>query len=320
MRMRVGATVGILALVAVMAAGCGAADVPGPSRSSQAPTSLTIKGDGHEVNLYRMATDGEALYLTDELVPVLYRLDLETGSVTETRLNELGAWTPTGEPSDIGVAVGGGAVWVSDPCKGCPAGDIYRIERGKVLRWASLPEPFWMTWSQGRLWVSSFARDEVVALDPETGKVAHRVAVSGPSGIVEGFERVWMVGSHGNNVVVEDPGAGTQRSLSLGEPMAKNPEHVVVAAGSIWVNNPAGSLFRIDPSTLDSTVYAVPEPFEIEGADDAVWIGSGQGLYRLDADGTKQHWALPEISGLAVTEDAVYAAEVGGHTVHRVGR
>jgi len=204
--------------------------------------------------------------------------------------------------------------------QGLPAGDVYKVTKGTAERWKSLPEPFWMTWSQDRLWVSSFARNEVVALDPETGTVMHRVHVSGPSGIIEGFDRIWMVGSHGNNVVVDDPITSSNQSVSLGEPMAHNPEHVVVAAGSIWVNNPTGTLFRIDPTTLDSEAYDVPEPVEIEGGNDAVWIGSRQGLYRMNADGEQEHWDVPEISGPAVTEQAVFAVEMGSDTVHRVER
>jgi len=101
----------LVAVIAVMSVGCGddaargshsrRATEPPSHRATEPPShrateAITIPGDGHEVNLYRAATDGEALWLTDEMVPVLYRYDLETGSVTETRLNDFDAWTPTG--------------------------------------------------------------------------------------------------------------------------------------------------------------------------------------------------------------------------------
>jgi hypothetical protein len=253
---------GLVAAACVLTiAGCGggtdvgASSIEKPTSASSSKAALrtqpvTITGNGHEVSLYRAATDGEALWLTDELVPVLYRYDLETGAVTEQRLNDFPTWTPTGEASDIGIATGGDVVWVADPCKQCPAGDVYKIAGASVERWASLPEPFWMTWSDGRLWVSSFARNEVVALHPDTGKVTDRVPVDGPSGTVKAFGRMWMVGSHSNSVLAHDPVSGASQTVSLGEPMTLSPEHVVAAAGSIWVNNPAGTLFRIDPVTL----------------------------------------------------------------------
>lgn len=312
--------VAVGAAVAFVGTGCGNGAPEG--RADPSSQAIAISGEGHEVHLYRVATDGEALWLTDERVPVLYRYDLETGTVEETELNTQGTWSPSGEPSDISVAVGDGVVWVADPCKQCPVGDVYKVRDGVAERWVtSLPEPFWLAWVREGLWVSSFANNEVVALEPGSGTIVRRVSVDGPSGVVEAFDRVWMVGSHGNNVVVRDPASDSEGpAVSLGSPMRLNPEHVTATSDAIWVNNPAGTVFRINPDTYEVVPFAVPDPTEIEGGGEVVWVGSRRGLYRLAGDGQLEHWDMPEISGLAVTDTAVFAVEMGSDTIHRVER
>ena len=83
----------IAAVTALVAVGCSEAST-GETDDSGPTEAITIAGDGHEVNLYRAATDGEALWLTDEMIPVLYRYDLETGAGhrdAAQRLRELDA-------------------------------------------------------------------------------------------------------------------------------------------------------------------------------------------------------------------------------------
>ena len=109
---------------------------------------------------------------------------------------------PFGNARDI--AVGGGAVWVTDD----PQGLLWRIDVGRSPTARSIDVgvgAFYVAYGAGAVWVGNFVTGTVSRVDPRTNRVTARVPVGAVQSLAVGERR--RLGQHRGR----DPRAGRCR-------------------------------------------------------------------------------------------------------------
>jgi YVTN family beta-propeller protein len=156
---------------------------------------------------------------------LLTRIDPRTDSVATN------VTVPAGDLSAI--AVGGGAVWATDPAEGT----LWRVDPGPPLRERTIDVGAGadaVTFGDGLAWVANRLAGTVLAVDPATNRVVRRVNVGNtPRGIAVGDGRVWVsvaAGPTGRGA----PGAAPPESLpgaTCGRMFAgvAHPDRVIVS-------------------------------------------------------------------------------------------
>ena len=98
----------------------------------------------------------------------------------------------------------------------------------------------------GAVWVANFNDDDVVRVDPLSGKATAKIPVgNGPFSVAVGEGAVWVANQFDDAVVRIDP--GTNR-VGKSIPVGDRPVAVAVGEGAVWVfNSIAGTVARIDP-------------------------------------------------------------------------
>lgn len=130
---------------------------------------------------------------------------------------------------------------------------------------------FQLSVTTDRVYVTCSLTDEVLALDASTGKVLATAEVSHPVNVSAVGHDVWVSTSAGLQRLTADlEPMTTYDSLSAG------PEGDLLATpDAVWVRQPEGFLFRLDPETGSTTQYAidpVPSGGSVLVTDDAVWV------------------------------------------------
>jgi hypothetical protein len=87
--------------------------------------------------------------------------------------------------------------------------------------------------------------DLVARIDPRTKKLTWKHYEPHPVGLALAFDAVWIAVLGSGNVDQVDPGTGR---LTARLPVGGTPVRMVVAFGSVWVNDDGGRVLRIDPS------------------------------------------------------------------------
>ena len=153
-------------------------------------------------------------------------------------LSELNALTglvvktiPLGGATDV--AVGLGAVWVSDAANG----RVLRInpQTGQVTDVINVGTgPSAMALGDGSLWVANSLDGTVSRIDPRTDHVTATILVgNGPSAIAFATGGVWVADEFGRSVVRIDPATdAVARTVSVGN----YPRGLAAAGGLIWVS------------------------------------------------------------------------------------
>ncbi len=105
--------------------------------------------------------------------------------------NRLGTRIPLtlGNPRDI--AVGGGAVWVTDD----PQGVLWRIDVGRSRTALTIPVgvgAFYVAYDAGAVWVGNFVSGTVSRVDPRTNRVTARVPVGAVQSLAAGDGVAWV--------------------------------------------------------------------------------------------------------------------------------
>jgi branched-chain amino acid transport system substrate-binding protein len=97
-------------------------------------------------------------------------------------------------PFVAGIAVGGGAVWVTDP----EAGNVWRIDTGRRAMRTAIPLEPWVagvSFGEGAVWVTNEIADTIHRIDPRT-KVARRVVgAPSPRAVAADEGAVWVTTS-----------------------------------------------------------------------------------------------------------------------------
>ncbi|HKB27454.1 MAG TPA: hypothetical protein VKC59_00340, partial [Candidatus Limnocylindrales bacterium] len=192
-----------------------------------------------------------------------------------------------------------------------------------VARIESIPSPCELADGLGFVWVTSYSRDEVDAIDPASNAVIRTFAVpQGPCGVAVGFRSLWVSGGS-RTVSRVDPVSGKQQAAI---PIPGEIYDVQVGPDAVWASDRSnGSLVRIDPATNTAIgtyrVGASADGFRID--DGAIWVASDRdsALIRLNpadgsvvatiAVGTKPNW-------VAIADEAVWVENTGDGPVSRI--
>jgi DNA-binding SARP family transcriptional activator/streptogramin lyase len=166
--------------------------------------------------------------------------------------------------------------------------------------------------------------NEVAVVSPDTNKIVARVPVgSSPTLIREGDGSVWVADRQDQTVTQIDPESGRVVS-TMG--IGFRPDDLAARNGAVWaVNREEGVLGKLAYGDIS-------DRFERRGFagfggiavdDEAVWLGSGKTLIRVDpATGrvVKRADVPVDLDGVAVGADAVWAVSGPAGTVLRIDR
>lgn len=229
------------------------------------------------------------------------RIDGEGGDVTaSTRVGDI----------PLRVVADAGTTWVSI----FGEGSVVRLEGGRATRWTEVArEPEGLALWRGALWVVDQAADRVVAVDPGSGDVRRRVGVgaaprltaagaralwvtsygdgtltrvtargartsarlcTGPQGVVQSGELVWVACTSSEELVAVDPATlAVRRRL----PAPGGPHAVVdTAAGVVAVTAEGPGLISVGRAGGPVSTCSLGElPAPLDGNVDAVAVPSG---------------------------------------------
>jgi DNA-binding beta-propeller fold protein YncE len=149
----------------------------------------------------------------------------------------------------MGVATGGGAVWVTsmaggvltkaDPKTGEAIGKPIKLNEA----------PYSVLYAYDKVWVTTFQRDRLYQVNPETKKVIRFTKLEDrPFGMAAGFDSLWITSIRDETLSRVDPKTGRR----IGEPirLSGTPFKVTTGFGYVWVTNVRdGKVDRIDPKT-----------------------------------------------------------------------
>jgi YVTN family beta-propeller protein len=167
-----------------------------------------------------VAAQGNSVWVAP-LNGLLTRLDAVTGRVQGQPVD------PNASPS--GVAVGEGAVWLTDT----DAGNVIRVDStGLVTPIAVGNGPAAIAAGDGGVWVVDSLNETVVRIDPDTRSVTHIIRVGrAPTGVAVGGGSVWVANSGDGTVTRINPITAKAVTITVGG----SPQALTVASGRVWV-------------------------------------------------------------------------------------
>jgi DNA-binding SARP family transcriptional activator/streptogramin lyase len=184
----------------------------------------------------------------------------------------------------VGMAVGGGSLWVVDRLvNGVTRIDLARPRKHGFVHVGA--DPLVTVFGYGALWVANSDDGTVSVVRPGIPKAQTIPVLSKPFGIASGYGSIW-VGSYGWSEVVRiDPELRRViKEIHVAPPgfegTGSGLYSVAAGAGSIWaVNAETNDIARIDPQTnkvvAHITLPVSPRAISIDG--DQVWVSVGTG-------------------------------------------
>ena len=225
-----------------------------------------------------------------------------------------------GAPS--GIAVGGGAVWMTD----FSANRVSRID----LRTHTVRQTLTVgsgssgiVFGDGAIWVTNSLDATVSRVDPASNTVVERVPVgSGASGVAFGLGTVWVANTGDHTISRIDPRSDKVTAML---PAGGGAAAIAVAHGAVWTANPVeGTVSRIDPNTRTITsVHVGNGPQAIAAGAGAVWVANSRDgtVSRIDPR-TNAITATTSVGngpvGLGIAGDAVWVATEFDGTLTRL--
>jgi len=181
-----------------------------------------------------------------------------------------------------------GAVW-SASCE--PAGIIRIDGKTRAVRRAPIDQPIVDSEAsvgagEGAIWLVAGRSGALLAIDPQTLKVAHRYSIpTGGAGVRAGLGGVWVTRPETNDLLHVNPSSGAVvATIKVGP----EPRFLTVGEGAVWVMNQIdGTVSRVDPS-IDTVSATIDVGAPIHGGDIAigggsVWVRGGPELLaRID--------------------------------------
>ena len=167
-----------------------------------------------------IATQGNSVWVAPS-TGELTRLDGTTGKRV---------WQLDPNAGPAGIAIGEGAVWLTDP----EAGNVVRVDRSGLLTTIPVGDtPTGVAVGGGGVWVADSLDDAVVRIDPDTRSVTAMIPVGrSPAGVAYGAGSVWVADSGDGTVKRIDPHADkVQATITVGG----SPQAITVADGKAWV-------------------------------------------------------------------------------------
>jgi streptogramin lyase len=169
------------------------------------------------------------------------------------------------------LAVGAGSVWVDDLLSGTLRIDPATwavVDPG--LGFLGVPEL-----GAGALWFIRVNPTRVVRVDPATNQVVKTIELGFPHDFTVRMaveeKSVWVTRPDEDAVVRIDPSTGRVVDLVR---VGRDPRDIVVGAGAVWVaSGRDGTVTRIDPGTLDTTVVEIGGSLrDLAFGEGAVWV------------------------------------------------
>jgi peptide/nickel transport system substrate-binding protein len=193
-----------------------------------------------------------------------------------------------------GVAIGDGAVWVSNNL----SGTVSRIDpaAGRVVQTIPVGNaPAGVAVGYGSVWVTNSSDRTVTRINPITDATVQTIPLgAGATGVVAALGGVWLTDEAGGRVLRIDPSTDQiTQTISVGT----GPTAIAAADGAVWVTNSLdGTVSRIDPQT--NTVVAT------------IAVGDGPDAIALGAGGV---WVANEFGGTLSLVDP--ATDTVAHTI-----
>jgi YVTN family beta-propeller protein len=217
-------------------------NTPGPTLpiGDVAPASSAIAADGDSV---WVAPTGGRLTL----------LNATTGAITKS-------WDPNASP--IGIAVGEGAVWLTDG----DANNVVRVDpTGVVTPIAVGNGPTGITVGDGAVWVLDSLDDTLVRIDPGTQSVTQTIPVGhSPTAVAFGAGSVWVANSGDGTVTRINPTTDLPEATI---PVGGSPQAITIANGKAWVTVDAPP---VAPGGRDGGTLRVLSPQDVDAFDPAL--------------------------------------------------
>jgi outer membrane protein assembly factor BamB len=183
----------------------------------------------------------------------------------------------------VGLVGGGGKVWVVSPSEGTVT--ARSLATGGLVRTLHVgATPLRAVYYDHLVWVTVFGGGQVVAIDPGSGRIVHRIALAGqPEGLVPMAGSVWVVRQKARLLTEVDANGNLGRSFQLGS----DPR--LVAAGGRWLfvtDFVDGAVTRIDPRTgtraVSRRICEGPQGLSDEAGTMWVACTSGDEVIALD--------------------------------------
>ena len=174
-----------------------------------------------------LAAQGSSVWVAPS-TGLLTRIDAVTGAKAQQI-------DPNASPA--GIAIGEGAVWVSDN----EANDLVRVDPTGLLTPIAVGNgPTGITVGAGGVWVADSLDDAVKRIDPETRSVTATIPVGrSPAGVAFGAGSVWVANRGDGTVTRIDPDSDkVQATITVGG----SPQALTVAGGKVWVAVDAQSI------------------------------------------------------------------------------
>lgn len=212
---------------------------PGVKREMSAITPAAIFTTGGAPD-WQVLTD-EALWVSNEPLNSVHRLDLKT--------NQVAATIGVGMQPCSGLAAGFGSIWVPS----CGNKTLARVDMKTNAVTATLAigpaeSESGIAVSSDAVWLVTDARGKLSRIDPETNTVAALIDVpAGSAAVIFGDSAVWLTTPKANMLTRVD--AKTNKVTDSIE-VGPGPRFVTFGAGSVWtLNQGDGTVSRIDAKT-----------------------------------------------------------------------
>ena len=168
------------------------------------------------------------------------------------------------------VAVGGGAIWVTN----ADGDSVSRVDPRTHALIQTIPvgsSPSGITVGDGAVWVANSLDGTVSRIDPSTNSVRQTIRVgNAPVGIAFAAGSIWVANTGDNTTTMIDPATG-RRSKTL--PIATF--EFAFGAGTLWASDLTGNqVTRIDPASGQavSAIQVGNGPQGIAFGDGAAWV------------------------------------------------
>ncbi|HET6624688.1 MAG TPA: ABC transporter substrate-binding protein [Gaiellaceae bacterium] len=194
-----------------------------------------------------------------------------------------------------GLAVGGGAVWVTDLVTGV----LWRID--------AVPDPVprpidlglgitSVAYGADAVWVTNFVTDEVLRIDPETHDVTARLALAGtPPSVAADAEKAWIS-------IAGDPSRDVLPASVCSRVVSEGGEPDVLIASDLPLQGPSGAITRTAANAIGFVLRkhgfrAGPHTVGYQSCDDSTSQAGGFDLVKCASNG-KVYAATPRVVGV----------------------
>jgi branched-chain amino acid transport system substrate-binding protein len=244
-----------------------------------------------------LAADGDAVWVLDGNRRLLVKIDPTYGQVVRRITLPRAPPLPTTNTrlSSLSVALGAGALWVTDGST-----RLLRInaETGRVLGVLDVHEPLDdVAYGADAIWVTSGRASSVYQIDTAGRAVTTRVRIVNrlsstapfPVAVSVGEGSVWVLNGNTQTVSKIDPAlGGVSSTIELG--IGRNATDIAAGSGAVWVPNAGnGTVARIDPETGNV------KPVGVGGSPAGVAIGEGK-VWVTVQPGFRAGIVLPRLS------------------------